>query len=104
VLCLILIPTHGARGAAIAPTVAEACLGIAYAVSLARSDAHIRLSLRVVPGLAISLIASLAVAYALPVSSELIKLLVLAAVYFPLVYVLKVIPPEVVAALLRRGG
>ncbi|HYB24346.1 MAG TPA: oligosaccharide flippase family protein, partial [Solirubrobacteraceae bacterium] len=46
VVSFILIPGHGARGAAIAPTAAEACLGLAYAVSLARSDARMRLSLR----------------------------------------------------------
>ena len=45
----------------------------------------------------------LAVAYALPVSSELIRLVALAAVFFPLLYVLKVIPSEVVGALVRRG-
>ena len=103
VLSFVLIPNHGARGAAIAPTVAEACLGLAYAVSLARSQARLRLSLRVVPGLAIGLGASLAVAYALPVSSELVRLVALAAVYFPLLYVLKVIPFEVIGALMRRG-
>jgi O-antigen/teichoic acid export membrane protein len=103
VLSFVLIPTYGARGAAVAPTVAEACLGLAYAVSLARSKAHLRLSLRVVPGLVVGLGVSLAVAYALPVSSELIRLLALAVVYFPLLYVLKVIPVEVVAALVHRG-
>jgi O-antigen/teichoic acid export membrane protein len=103
VLSFVLIPAYGARGAAIAPTVAEACLGLAYGVSLARSHAHLRLSLRVVPGLAIGLGASLAVAYALPVSSELVRLVALAAVYFPLLYLLKVIPFEVVGALMRRG-
>jgi len=102
VLALVLIPVYGARGAAIAPTVAEACLGLAYAVSLARSGAHLRLSLRLVPRLAIGLAASLAVAYALPISSELIRLVALAAVYFPLLYVLKVIPIEMVDALVRR--
>ncbi len=103
VLSFVLIPAYGARGAAIAPTVAEACLGLAYAVSLARSEARLRLSLRVIPGLAIGLGASLAVVYVLPVSSELIRLLVLAAVYFPVLYMLKVIPFEVVGALARRG-
>ena len=103
VLAFVLIPAYGARGAAIAPTAAEACLGLAYAVSLARSSARLRLSLRLLPGLAVGLGASLAVAYALPVSSELIRLVALAAVYFPLLYVLKVIPFEVVGALVRRG-
>jgi O-antigen/teichoic acid export membrane protein len=104
VLSFVLIPAYGARGAAIAPTVAEACLGFAYAASLARSQAHLRLSLRVLPGLVLSLGAALAVAYALPISSELIRLCVLAAVYFPLLYALKVIPVEVVGALMRRGA
>jgi O-antigen/teichoic acid export membrane protein len=103
VLSFVLIPAHGARGAAIAPTVAEALLGVAYAVSLARSKARLRLSLRVVPGLVVGLGVSLAVVYALPVSSELILLVVLALVYFPLLYVLKVIPFEMVGALMRRG-
>jgi O-antigen/teichoic acid export membrane protein len=103
VLALVLIPSYGARGAAIAPTAAEACLGLAYAVSLARGRARLHLSLRLLPGLAIGLGASLAVAYALPTSSELVRLGALAAVYFPLLYVLKVIPSEVVGALARRG-
>jgi O-antigen/teichoic acid export membrane protein len=103
VLSFVLIPAYGARGAAIAPTVSEACLGIAYAVSLARSQARLRLSLRILPGLVVALGASLAVAYALPVSSELIRLLALAAVYFPLLYMLKVIPSEVLGVLVRRG-
>jgi O-antigen/teichoic acid export membrane protein len=103
ILSLFLIPAYGARGAAIAPTVAEACLGVAYAVSLARSEARLRLSLGVVPKLLIGLVASLAVAYALPVSSELIRLVALAAVYFPALYVLKALPSEVVGALVRRG-
>jgi O-antigen/teichoic acid export membrane protein len=102
VLSLVLIPTYGANGAAIAPTVAEACLGLFYAVALARSPAQLRLPLRVVPGLALGLAVSLGVAYALPISSELIRLLVLAAVYFPLLYALKLIPVEVVGALMRK--
>jgi len=102
VLSFILIPADGARGAAIAPTVSEACLGLAYAVSLAHGRARLRLSLRIVPGLAVGLGVALAVVYALPISSELVRLVVLAAVYFPLLYVLKVIPSEVVGALVRR--
>ena len=101
VLALVLIPAYGARGAAIAPTVGEACLGLAYGVALARSSVRLRLSLRVLPGLAIGLAVSLAIVYALPISSELVRLVVLAAVYFPLLYVLKAIPPEMVDALAR---
>jgi O-antigen/teichoic acid export membrane protein len=103
-LSFVLIPSYGARGAAVAPTVAEALLGVVYAVSLARSKARLRLSLRVVPGLVVGLGVSLAVVYALPVSSELILLAVFALVYFPLLYVLKVIPFEVVGALMRRSA
>jgi O-antigen/teichoic acid export membrane protein len=102
ILAFVLVPSHGARGAAIAPTVAEACLGLAYAVALARSDARLRLPLRFLPGLLVGLLASLAVVYALPVSSELVRLVVLAGVYFPLLYVLRVIPREILGALLGR--
>jgi O-antigen/teichoic acid export membrane protein len=103
ILAVVLVPSHGARGAAVAPTVAEACLGLAYAVSLARSDARLRLPLRFVPGLLIGLLASLGVVYALPISSELVRLLVFAGVYFPLLYVLRVIPREILGALLGRA-
>ncbi len=103
VLSFVLIPAYGARGAAVAPTVAEACLGLAYAVSLARGEARLRISLGVLPGLLVSLGASIAVAYLLPVSSELVRLVALTVVYFPLLHVLKVIPLEVVGALVRRG-
>lgn len=101
-LSFILIPAYGARGAAIAPTVSEACLGIAYAISLLRSSASLRLSLRVLPGLIVALAVSLAGCYLVPVSSELVRLIVLAALYFPLLYLLKVIPVEVVGALVSR--
>jgi len=102
VLCLALIPDHGARGAAIAPTAAEGCLAVAYAWALLRARPALRLSLSLVPRLALATAVALGISYALPISSAA-ALFVFGAVYFCLLALMRAIPFEVVNAILRRA-
>jgi O-antigen/teichoic acid export membrane protein len=102
VAALVLIPGGGAHGAAIAPTAAEAVLATAYAVGLVRYDARLRLSLRVVPRVAVACAAALGAAYATTDSSAA-RLLIVAVVYFGVALVLGAIPAELWHAVLRRG-
>jgi O-antigen/teichoic acid export membrane protein len=100
-LSLVLIPLAGARGAAIAPTAAEACLAVAYAVSLGRARPGLRVSPALVPRILLAIGVSLGVAYVLPLSS-LAALFVLGGLYVVCLWLLKAIPFEVMNALLKR--
>ena len=100
-LSLILIPGHGAQGAAIAPTAAEACLAIAYYWSLRRARPALRVSLSLVPRVALATAVGLGAAYALPISSAA-ALFVFGAIYLLALVALRAIPFEVVNAILRR--
>ncbi len=101
VLSLALIPGHGARGAAIAPTAAEGCLAIAYGWSLLRAQPGLRLSLALLPKVALAAIVALGAVYALPLSSA-VALLTFGAIYFGCLAALRAIPFEIVNAILRR--
>jgi O-antigen/teichoic acid export membrane protein len=96
-----LIPAYGARGAAIAPTAAEACLALAYAWSLFRARPALRVSLRLLPRVALAAALGLGVCYALPISSAA-RLFVFGALYFAALALLRAIPVEIVGAVLRR--
>jgi O-antigen/teichoic acid export membrane protein len=101
-LSLALIPGLGAKGAAIAPTAAEACLAAAYAVSLWRARPALRVSVGLLPRVALATGISLAVAYVLPISSAA-ALFVFGGVYVACLGALRAIPFEVINALLRRS-
>ena len=101
VVSVALIPDHGARGAAIAPTAAEACLAVAYAWGLWRARPALRISPSLVPRVALATGAGLAVCYALPISSAA-RMFVFGGVYVVCLGALRAIPFEVINALLRR--
>lgn len=101
VLSVTLIPGLGARGAAIAPTVSEACLAIAYAWTLRRSHPTLTVSLGLVPRIALATAVGLGVTYALPLTS-LEALFVFLAVYGAGLFAMGAVPFEVINAVLRR--
>lgn len=101
ILSVSLIPTGGARGAAIAATGAEAILAAAYAVSIARHDRSLRVSLRVLPRVAVAAGAAVAAAYAVS-SFGIVRLVVVTGVYFAIALLLRAVPFELWNALLRR--
>lgn len=102
VMSLALIPDHGARGAAIAPTAAEASLAVAYGWSLLRARPALTLSLALVPRIALAAAVALGAVYAFSLPS-IAALFVFGAVYFGCLAVLRAIPFEIVNALLRRA-
>lgn len=101
VLSLVLIPTDGARGAAIAATAAEAILAVAYAISVARHDPALRVSLRVVPRVVLAAGVAAAAAYTAS-GSGIVRLLIVTFVYFAIALLLRAVPFELWNALLRR--
>lgn len=101
VLALVLIPSTGIDGAAVAPTVAEACLALAYARALSRERPALRVSLRLLPRVLLAAGVALGLGLALPVPS-VVGLGVFAVAYLAALAALRAIPSEVLAAL--RGG
>jgi O-antigen/teichoic acid export membrane protein len=95
-----LEPVWGARGAAVATVAAEAVLALAYLWSLRRVrpdlTPRVRFILKVLTAAAAGGLAAL-----LPVPS-LVAALVGGAVYVAVLFALRAVPPEILAALLRR--
>lgn len=101
VVAVALIPTGGARGAAVATTAAEAVLAAAYAFGLARQDRTLRVSLRVVPRIALAAAVAAAAAFT-ATSSSAARLAIVAVVYFGVAFLVKAVPFELWNALRRR--
>jgi O-antigen/teichoic acid export membrane protein len=101
VATFVLVPLFDANGAAVAPTLAELALGIAYGVSLVRAHPELRLRFWVVPRVALAAAAGVA-CMLIPVHA-VVQTALASAVFFGVLYVLKGIPPEIFEALrLRR--
>lgn len=101
VLTLVLVPSMGAEGAALATFGAEVVLAVGYLISLRRVDRTLVPSFAVLPRLAPSVAAALAIGLWVP--AHPVILVALAAVaYFGLAFALRAVPPELVNAALRR--
>jgi O-antigen/teichoic acid export membrane protein len=100
-LCMLLIPDHGARGGAIVTVSLEVTLACTYAFALFTGNADLRPALarsaRILAALAVAFI----VALAAPVSS-LASAVIGTAVLVPAVVALRALPPELLDALRRR--
>lgn len=101
VATVLLIPPHGAEGAAVAPTVAEACLVLGYAIALARARPDVAPSLKILPGVLLAGALGAAAGFAIPLPS-LVSSLLAGAVCFAVLLVTRSIPFEVWNAILRR--
>jgi O-antigen/teichoic acid export membrane protein len=102
-LTLALVPSLGARGAAIAAVVAETGLAIAVAIVLVRSQHEVRLPLSVIPVAALAGGAGLLVGLLLPIH-PLLGALVASVVYFGVLRLLGRFPGEVAELLGGRLG
>jgi O-antigen/teichoic acid export membrane protein len=102
VVSLVLIPGMGAKGAAIAAVAAETSLAIAYAVFLHRTRPDLRVSLAILPRVALATLVSGLITWVLPLSSAE-RLFVFTALYFGMSLALRTIPFEVLNAFLRRA-
>jgi O-antigen/teichoic acid export membrane protein len=101
-LSVALVPALGANGASIASAVCEFVAAGGYLLALARSHAHLRPSLAVLPRVALAGAAA-AGAVALPLPS-IVQWLIASAVYTALILALRATPPELLQILLRRGS
>jgi O-antigen/teichoic acid export membrane protein len=99
-LCLALIPIWGARGAAVATTVAEIGLATTNLILLTRSGKGVRLSGGILWPVALAVAVGSA-AIALPVP-EVVRALVGATVYLGVLAAMGLIPRELLDAVSRR--
>jgi O-antigen/teichoic acid export membrane protein len=102
-LALILVPIHGAQGAAVATLGAEIALALAYLLVLVRRRPDLRPSVRVLP----RVLAAVAPALAVPLALGLPALpgtVVAAGLYVALLLLLRAVPAELWEALPGRGG
>lgn len=98
VVALLLIPTIGAKGAAIALTTGELTLGVVLGLLLVRVDRQLRISLWVLPRLALATL--LAAAPALLLALPAIASMALATLIFVAVLAaLRALPEELIAEL-----
>jgi O-antigen/teichoic acid export membrane protein len=102
-LTALLVPDHGAKGAAIATLAGESMLAIAYSFALFGADERLRVSLSVVPRVAAA--AGAAVALVLVPGLHGIVLVVAAsAAFFLVLWILRGIPSELHEAFFQAGG
>jgi O-antigen/teichoic acid export membrane protein len=102
IVSVALIPSMGAKGAALAAVAAEGSLAIAYAVFLHHTRRDLRVSLAIVPRVALAAVVSAGITWALPLSSAE-SLFVFTPLYFGASLVLRTIPFEVINAFLGRA-
>jgi O-antigen/teichoic acid export membrane protein len=102
-LTVLLVPKHGAEGAAIATTATEFALAAIYAVMLARGRGEFSASPKVLPPVALATLLA-AATLAVPVH-DVARVALASAVYFGVLGALRAIPAEVMDALpIRRRG
>lgn len=102
VATLVLVPPFGAHGAAVAPTAAEACLGLSYAVALRRAKPELTVSLGIVPRVLVAVALGLVAGIAVPLPS-VVQAAVAGLVCFGMLLALRAIPFELWNALRRRS-
>jgi len=101
VMTLVLAAPLGAEGAALATVLAEAALAAGALYGLRRARPSLTPQLHVVPKVVLAVAVAVAVAVVLP-ASPLVLSIVAGAVYGVIVLALRAVPPEAIAALLRR--
>lgn len=100
VVTVLLVPGLGADGGAAATVAAETTLVLAYLVGLVRARPNLRPSLAIVPKVGLAAAASLAPA--LLSLHPVIKGAIASVVFFAVMFALKGVPPELLAAVRDR--
>ncbi len=101
VLTFSLVPSLGAKGAALATFGAEASLAAGYLVALARTDRTLLPKLGEIPRLAPAVVGATAAGFLVPLP-DVAAVVVATLVYFGLAFALRAVPPELLNAALRR--
>jgi O-antigen/teichoic acid export membrane protein len=102
-LCAILIPAHGARGAAVVTLTLEVVLACAYGAMLTLSHPELRPQLGLIARIALAVAIGFAASLAAPVSSLPAALIGTGALALAAL-ALRAVPLELFAALRVRGG
>jgi O-antigen/teichoic acid export membrane protein len=101
-LALTLVPAHGAQGAAVATVAGESVLAIGYAAFLMSHRPDLRVSMSVVPRVAMA--SALALSPLLVASlGPIVQVTASTAIYAVTLAVLRAIPPEVSHLIRRRS-
>ena len=95
---LALVPSFGAKGAAIATVVGEGTLALIYSLAVVRGPQRVRVSLGVVPRTALAVGAAAALLL-VPGLHGLGLVLAATAVYFAVAFAVRAMPPEIVASI-----
>jgi O-antigen/teichoic acid export membrane protein len=99
-ITLALASTYGAFGAAFATLAGDTCLAVGYAIVLMRGHPEFRVSLELVPRVALACgVAACSVLLPVPV---IVRLTVSVVVYIAVLFVLRAIPEEIPQALRSR--
>lgn len=101
VLSVALIPHFGAKGAAVAAVASETSLAIVYAVLLHRRRRDLRVSLSILPRVAVAAAVPAAITALTPLPS-VGRLVLFSVLYLGASLSLRTIPPEVINAARRR--
>jgi O-antigen/teichoic acid export membrane protein len=102
VLSLVLIPGLGAKGAAIVTTTLEVALATGYAIALARASPELRPQLGSLWRIVAAFAVAAAVGFIVPLPALPVTIVAM-TVLLALLYVLDLIPAELVSALVRRA-
>jgi len=100
-LTIALVPSLGAKGAAIATLAAEAVLAAGYLVALAQRDRHLLPSPGQVPRLVPGTAAMVGIGVALP-DHPVVAVILAGIAYWALAFALRAVPPELINAVRRR--
>lgn len=103
VLCAVLIPPLGAKGAAIVTATLEFALAAGYAIALMRGRPELRPALGRAPRVALALACAFAVGLVLPVH-PLAALAAASVAYVSLLFALRAVPEELLHVLRSRGA
>jgi O-antigen/teichoic acid export membrane protein len=103
VVTAALVPSYGAKGAAIATVVGEFLLAVVYTLALLGPDRRLRVTIWVVPKVAAATAAALALAL-VPGLTDIPLVLAATAAYFGVLWALRGIPTELHEAFLQGRG
>jgi O-antigen/teichoic acid export membrane protein len=98
---ILLVPDHGAKGAAIATLAGESALALSYTVALLGRDRRLRFEIAVIPKVMVAVAAALLIAL-IPGLERLPLVVAASAAYFAVLWALRAIPKELPASFMGR--
>lgn len=98
---ILLVPDHGAKGAAIATLAGESALALSYTVALLGRDRRLRFEIAVIPKVMVAVAVALLIAL-IPGLERLPLVVAASAAYFAVLWALRAIPKELPASFMGR--